>query len=81
MATDPAVNVRELRNHGGRVLDRVERGETISVVRNGMPVAELRPLGGSSLTARELITRARLLPAVDPAELRRDIDAVVDQSL
>jgi prevent-host-death family protein len=37
------VTVRELRNDGGRVLDRVERGESLTVTRDGHPVAELRP--------------------------------------
>lgn len=37
------VTVRELRNHGGEVLDRVARGEALVVTRDGTEVAELRP--------------------------------------
>ncbi len=33
------VSVRELRNHAGDVLDRVEAGERLTVTRNGKPVA------------------------------------------
>jgi prevent-host-death family protein len=38
-----SVTVRELRNDGGAVLDRVARGEELVVTRNGVEVAELRP--------------------------------------
>jgi prevent-host-death family protein len=76
-----AVTVRDLRNKGGEVLDRVERGETVIVTRDGHPVAELRPLPRRSAPAGELIERRKRLPRVDPDALRRDIDAIVDQSL
>ena len=36
-----AGTVRELRNHGGEVLDRVARGESLIVTRDGAEVAEL----------------------------------------
>lgn len=75
------MSVRELRNQGGRVLDRVERGETLTVTRDGSPVAELRPLGRRSLSTPQLVARARRLPRVDPERLRRDIDGILDQSL
>jgi len=42
------VTVRDLRNNGGDVLRRVERGERIVVTRDGEPAAELRPLPRSS---------------------------------
>lgn len=74
------VNVRELRNNGGRVLDRVARGESLTVTRDGTPVAELRPVRRRSLTADELVRAARRLPSVDAARLRADVDTVVDQS-
>ncbi|WP_250324588.1 type II toxin-antitoxin system Phd/YefM family antitoxin [Williamsia sp. CHRR-6] len=38
------VTVRELRNNGGEVLNRVARGEGLVVTRDGQPVAELRPV-------------------------------------
>jgi prevent-host-death family protein len=38
------VTVRDLRNKGGEVLDRVERGERVIVTRDGRAIAELRPL-------------------------------------
>ena len=75
------VNVRELRNHGSEVLDRVSRGETLTVTRAGVPVAELRPLPRRAITASALLARWRRLPYVDAERLRSDLDAVVDASL
>jgi len=75
------VSVRDLRNHGGRVLDRVVRGERLTVTKDGTAVAELRPVPRRSLPAAELIARAKRAPRVDADLLRRDIDSVLDQSL
>jgi prevent-host-death family protein len=75
------VSVRELRNSGGAVLDRVARGEVLVVTRDGTEVAELRPRARHGATAAELVGRRRNLPRVDAARLRTDIDAVIDQAL
>lgn len=73
--------VRELRNQGGRVLDRVLAGEHVTITRDGRPVARLEPLTGARLSARALVERFRLLPDVEPERLRRDVDALLDQRL
>jgi len=73
--------VRDLRNKGGEVLDRVERGERVIVTRDGRPIAELRPLPRRSAGPVELIERRKRLPRVDPDALRRDIDSVVSPTL
>ena len=75
------VSMRDLRNHGGDVVDRVQRGEHLTVTRSGRPVAELVPVRRPALKATALIDRWRSLPAVDPEGLRADIDAVVDSTL
>lgn len=75
------VTIRELRNHGGDVIDRVERGEQLTVTRAGRPVAELRPLRPIGLTREQLIERRQTLPLVDPADLRTDVDAIIDPML
>lgn len=75
------VSIRELRNHGGDVVDRVARGERVTVTRSGKPVAELRPLGAGAVSIVELVRRRVNLPVVDPAGLREDLDAVIDASL
>jgi prevent-host-death family protein len=76
-----SVTVRDLRNHGGDVLDRVARGEAFVVTRDGTEVAELRPRTRRSPSAADLIARRRHLPAVDPDALRKDLDAVLDAGL
>ena len=76
-----SVSVRDLRNHGGEVLDRVARGEAVVVTRDGAEVAELRPRARRSPSAADLISRRRNLPVVDPDALRRDLDAVLDATL
>lgn len=73
--------MRDLRNKGGEVLDRVAAGERVTVTRDGKPVAELRPLPGTRLSAHALVERFGRLPAMDPARFRDDVDAVVDQSV
>jgi prevent-host-death family protein len=75
------ISIRDLRNHGGDMVDRVAHGERMTVTRDGKPVALLVPLGREPLSASVLIKRWSQLPAMDPESLRRDIDAVIDQSL
>lgn len=75
------VTVRDLRNHGGEVLNRVARGEALVVTRDGVEVAELRPITRPSPAPADLIARRRHLPEIDPSALRRDIGAVLDASL
>jgi prevent-host-death family protein len=75
------VTIRELRNHGGRVLERLERGETLTVTRGGRPLAQLRPLPGPAVTADTLLRRWRGLPVVDTVRLRADLDELLDPSL
>lgn len=74
------VTVRELRNDGGRVLDRVARGESLTVTRDGYAIAELRPLSRPPLRASALLGRWRRLAQVDAARLKADIDAALDSS-
>jgi prevent-host-death family protein len=72
------VSIRDLRNHGGEVIDRVERGERLTVTRDGRRVAELRPLGRVPVNARVLVERWSRVPGIDPEGLRRDLDEVID---
>lgn len=75
------VTIRDLRNRSGIVLQRVGRGEALTVTCDGKPVAQLRPLARQPLSAKTLLARWRCLPAVDPAALKADIDAVLDSAL
>lgn len=74
------VSIRELRNQGGKVLDRVQRGEEITITCDGEDVAELKPVR-KGLSAEALIERRRHLPPMDPESLRRDIDEILDTNL
>ncbi len=73
--------MRDLRNHGGEIVDRVVAGEALLVTRSGKPVAELIPVRRAGLRAEELLRRWRSLPPVDATTFRDDLDAVLDASL
>lgn len=75
------VSIRDLRNHGGEVVDRASRGEQITITRAGQAVAELRPLATLPMSAETLLARWRRLPDLDPAALRADIDETLDARL
>lgn len=69
------ITQREFRNNSAAVMDAVEAGETFRVTRNGVEVAELRPVQRRRrLTAEELIERHRRLPRVDYAQMRKEAD-------
>ena len=63
------------------MIDRVERGERLTVTRDGRQVAELRPLGPLPVKADVLVERWSRLPRFDPDGLRRDLDGIADASL
>lgn len=75
------VGVRDLRNNGGDILQRVQAGEHIVVTKSGKPVAELSPIRKKSLNRSELLARWRHLPKVDAGSLRSDLDDVLDAAL
>jgi prevent-host-death family protein len=75
------VTIRELRNKGGEVVERVIAGEVLTVTRDGMPVALLSPLPKRPITAEVLLERWRRLPPMDPNSLRHDLDQIIDPSL
>jgi prevent-host-death family protein len=75
------VSIRDLRNHGGEVVERATRGEQITITRSGKAVAELRAVSPVPLSAETLLKRWRMLPHVDPLAVRRDVDRLLDASL
>ena len=69
------ITQREFRNNSAAVMDAVEAGETYHVTRNGVEVAELRPIARRRrLTAEELVERHRKLPVVDYVRMRQEAD-------
>ncbi|MGO1225801.1 MAG: type II toxin-antitoxin system Phd/YefM family antitoxin [Brachybacterium sp.] len=75
------VTVRDLRNRSAEVLRRVEHGETLTVTRDGEPVAAVGPLPRRALSVETLIAHRRSLPAIDAAELQAEIDELIDPAL
>ena|SRR5262245_57123877 len=71
---------RELRNESGRIMRALDRGRSFVITRNGVPVGELIPLRQRMFVAAEAAVAAfRGAPPVDLAQLRKDLDAAVDQ--
>jgi prevent-host-death family protein len=69
------ITQREFRNNSAAVMNSVEAGETFHITRNGVEVAEVRPLARRRrLTAEELVDRHKRLPRVDSAQLRQEAD-------
>ena len=59
---------RELRNENAKVIDEVVAGESFVVTRNGIPVAELRPL----FTTRRTVVPKSAIAVFAETELRID---------
>ena len=75
------VTVRDLRNRSADALARVARGESLTVTKDGEPVAALAPLARRTLRVEELISRRRHLPRLDAEALRADLDELLDPTL
>lgn len=77
-----AITQRELRNDSAAILREVQAGQTIIITRNGVPVAELRPIQPHRFVPRAVIAEAAArAPRVDAGRFRADLDAVIDQSV
>ena len=73
------ITQRQLRNDSAKVLRAVQEGQTMTITRNGTPVAELRPVAARRYVSRALIREAaRTAPRIDARRFRADIDAVID---
>jgi prevent-host-death family protein len=69
------ISQREFRNNSAAVMDAVEAGEIYHVTRNGVEIAEVRPVTRRRrLTAEELVERHRRLPRVDRDRMRDEAD-------
>jgi prevent-host-death family protein len=76
------ITQRELRNQSAAVLRDVQAGQTIIVSRNGVPVAELRPIQPRRFVSRAIIVEAAVrAPRIDAGRFRADVDAVIDQTV
>ena len=79
---DAIISQRELRNDSAAVLREVQSGRCLTVTRNGVPVAELRPVAAGRFVPRAVIAAAIPLgPAIDGDLFRTDLDSIVDQAI
>lgn len=76
------ITQRELRNDSAAVLREVQAGRTLIVTRNGVPVAELRPIPPRRFAPRAAIAEAAgKAGRIDFQRFRADLDAVIDQRI
>lgn len=77
-----SITQRELRNDSAAVLREVQAGQVVIITRNGVPVAELRPIQPRRFVPRAVIADAAArAPRVDAVRFRADLDAVVDKGV
>ncbi len=75
----PKITQRQLRNDSAKVLRAVQEGQSMTITRNGTPVAELRPLAARRFVSRVVLEEAaKTAPRIDARRFRNDIDAVID---
>lgn len=76
------ITQRELRNDSAAILREVQAGQALIVTRNGVPVAELRPIRLHRFVPRTVIAEAAAQAArIDADRFRADLDAVAEQAL
>jgi prevent-host-death family protein len=75
------VSVRDLRNYGGQILDRVQKGETVTITRDGTPAAILSPVPEPNISTRVLLSRWQHLPRIDGELLREEIADIMNLDL
>ena len=73
------ITQRELRNQSGEIMRSLDRGETFTVTRNGVPVGELRPVRRRQFIAAATVLGAFSLAPDISDTFRDDLDRVVDQ--
>ena len=74
------ITQRELRNDSGQIMRALDAGESFTVTRNGVPVAELSPIRRRTFTLKpEVISAFAHAPSIDAATFRADLDAFLDQ--
>jgi prevent-host-death family protein len=74
------ITQRELRNDSGRIMRALDRGESFTVTRNGVPVGELVPVRPRVFVRADTAVAAfRSAPRMNAKRLRRDLDGLVSQ--
>ena len=74
------ITQRELRNESGRIMRALDKGQTFTVTRNGVPVGELVPVKPRAFVAAEVVAQAYHRAArISRTRFRKDVDSVLDQ--
>ena len=74
------ITQRELRNESGRIMRALDKGESFTVTRNGVPVGELVPVRPRLFVAAETVAAAyRGAPRIGHTRFRRDLDSAITQ--
>jgi prevent-host-death family protein len=74
------ITQRELRNDSGRIMRALDKGESFTVTRNGVPVGELVPVRPRVFVAADAVAAAyRRAPRVTYRRLRKDVDSLINQ--
>lgn len=74
------ITQRELRNESGRIMRALDKGESFTVTRNGVPVGELVPVRPRMFVAAETVAAAyRRAPRIVPMRFRKDLDSAINQ--
>ena len=74
------ITQRELRNESGRIMRALDKGESFTVTRNGVPVGELVPMRPRVFVAAETVAAAyQRAPRIAHKRFRRDLDSAINQ--
>lgn len=74
------ITQRELRNESGRIMRALDKGESFTVTRNGVPVGELLPARPRAfVTAEAVVAAYRRAPRIARTRFRKDLDATINQ--
>lgn len=74
------ITQREFRNDSGRIMRALDKGQSFTLTRNGVPVGELAPVKSRVFVAAEAAVAAyRRAPRVAYTRLRKDLDARINQ--
>jgi prevent-host-death family protein len=74
------ITQRELRNESGRIMRALDKGESFTVTRNGVPVGELVPVRPRVFVPADAVAAAyRRAPRIAGTRFRRDVDSAINQ--
>ena len=74
------ITQRELRNESGRIMRALNKGESFTVTRNGVPVGELVPVRPRAFVAAEAVAAAyRRAPRIALTRFRKELDSAINQ--